>query len=130
MNRKKAYVAAGIILCFIMLGVGIYFIKVYNYKKAVSRLTYSDIIIQDLGDGEYIGECNVDFIYAKVAVTVKGGEITQISLLEHKHERGAEAERIIHDIVKQQSIKVDAVSGATNSSKVIMKAVENALIGK
>ena len=36
-------------------------------------------------------------------------------------------EKLADDMVKQQSLNVDAVSGATNSSKVIRKAVENAL---
>lgn len=32
-------------------------------------------------------------------------------------------------IIKEQSLKVDAVSSATNSSKVILKAIENAFEG-
>lgn len=43
---------------------------------------------------------------------------------------GKPAEAIVEDIVENQSIEVDAVSGATNSSRVIMKACENALRGK
>ena len=34
---------------------------------------------------------------------------------------------VINEIVDEQRINVDAVSGATNSSIVIKKAVENAL---
>ena len=37
------------------------------------------------------------------------------------------AETVINEIVDEQRIDVDAVSGATNSSIVIKKAVENAL---
>jgi uncharacterized protein with FMN-binding domain len=33
----------------------------------------------------------------------------------------------VDQIVSEQKIDVDAISGATNSSKVIKKAVENAL---
>lgn len=36
-------------------------------------------------------------------------------------------EKLADDMVKQQSLNVDAVSWAANSSKVIPKAVENAL---
>ena len=63
----------------------------------------------------------------KAAVTVSRGVITDIELLEHKNGRGAPAETIINDILRRQDVNVDAVSGATNSSRVIMKAVENAL---
>lgn len=128
-DRKKRglwIIAILIVLC--LVGGSIYLIKVWNYQKTVKSLTYSDIAIEDIESGIYIGECNVDFIYAKVAVTVENGAITQIEILEHKNERGTPAEKIIDDILQQQSIDVDAVSGATNSSKVIKKAVENALI--
>ena len=51
----------------------------------------------------------------------------KIRILEHKNERGQAAETIVDQIVSEQKIDVDAISGATNSSKVIKKAVENAL---
>ena len=69
----------------------------------------------------------MNFIYAKVEVTVQNGEITDIIILEHRHEHGKAAETVINEIVDEQRIDVDAVSGATNSSIVIKKAVENAL---
>lgn len=128
-DRKKRglwIIAILIVLC--LVGGSIYLVKVWNYQKTVKNLTYSDIAIEDIESGIYIGECNVDFIYAKVAVTVENGAITQIEILEHKNERGTPAEKIVDDILQQQSIDVDAISGATNSSKVIKKAVENALI--
>ena len=41
---------------------------------------------------------------------------------------GEKAEEIIYEVINMQSIDVDTVSGATYSSKVILKAIENALI--
>lgn len=124
-KRRLWIIAIPIVLC--LVGGSIYLVKVWNYQKTVKSFTYSDIAIEDIESGIYIGECNVDFIYAKVAVTVENGAITQIEILEHKNDRGTPAEKIIDDILQQQSIDVDAISGATNSSKVIKKAVENAL---
>ena len=89
--------------------------------------TFDEINISDVSDGVYIGEYDVNFIYAKVEVTVQNGEITDIIILEHRHEHGKAAETVINEIVDEQRIDVDAVSGATNSSIVIKKAVENAL---
>jgi uncharacterized protein with FMN-binding domain len=51
-----------------------------------------------------------------------------IVIWEHRNERGEPAERIANDIIVRQEINVDAVSGATNSSSVIKKAVENAFL--
>ena len=72
----------------------------------------------------------MDFVYAKVEVTVQNGVITNIDILEHKNGRGSSAEVVVDRIVEEQKIEVDAVSGATNSSTVIKKAVENALTGE
>lgn len=60
-------------------------------------------------------------------VTVQNGEITNINILEHRNERGIAADAITNKIVDEQKIDVDAISGATNSSTIIKKAVENAL---
>ena len=72
----------------------------------------------------------MDFVYAKVEVTVQNDVITNIDILEHKNGRGSRAEVVVDRIVEEQKIEVDAVSGATNSSTVIKKAVENALTGE
>ena len=53
--------------------------------------------------------------------------MTIIELLEHRTERGESALAIVDEILEAQSFDVDVVSGATNSSKKILKAVENAL---
>ena len=80
-------------------------------------------------DGDYSGECDVGYIYAKVDVSVSDGIIENIELIEHRNERGAAGEGVIDEILAKQSVEVDAISGATNSSRVIMKAVENAFSG-
>ena len=41
------------------------------------------------------------------------------SYLEHRQERGKAAEAVANEIVDEQRIDVDTVSGATNSSIVI-----------
>lgn len=87
----------------------------------------NEINISDISDGVSIGEYDVKFIYAKVEITIQNGEITTINLLEHRHERGKPAESIIHKMIDEQKVDVDAISGATNSSIVIKKAVEIAL---
>ena len=128
MSKKKVVLLVIMLLLLIGLVWGIIYLKsVADYKQAVKETTYEDINISDIPDGVYVGEYDVDFIYAKVEVTVQNGEITNINILEHRHERGKTAEVITDSIVDEQKIDVDAISGATNSSTVIKKAVENAL---
>ena len=128
MSKKKVVLFAIMLLLLIGLVWGIIYLKsVSDYKQAVKETTFEEINISDIPDGVYIGEYDVNFIYAKVEVTVQNGEITNINILEHRHERGKAAEAIANKIVDEQKIDVDAISGATNSSTVIKKAVENAL---
>ena len=122
-----------IILLLLLIGLicgAVYLKKVADYKRAVGETTIGEIDIADVSDGIYIGEYDVNFIYAKVEVTVEDGEIVSINILEHRHERGKAAETVIEKIIDEQKIDVDAISGATNSSTVIKKAVENALKGE
>lgn len=97
------------------------------YQHAVEALVVTDVDVSGIADGRYVGACDVGYIYAEVAVTVSDGKITDISLLEHRNERGARAEAVVGEILAAQRVDVDAVSGTTNSSRVIEKAIENAL---
>ena len=132
MRISKKKIISVIILLFLLIGLicgAVYLKKVADYKRVVGETTFGEIDIADVSDGIYIGEYDVNFIYAKVEVTVEDGEIVSINILEHRHERGKAAETVIEKIIEEQKIDVDAVSGATNSSTVIKKAVENALKG-
>ena len=127
-SKKKTVLFVIMFLLLVGFVLGILYLKsVADYRQAVRETTFEDIDISDIPDGVYVGEYDVDFIYAKVEVTVQNGEITNINILEHRHERGKTAEVITDSIVDEQKIDVDAISGATNSSTVIKKAVENAL---
>lgn len=126
--RWHKILAAAITLCIIGRLV-IYGADFLNYKTKISSINLHQITFSDIADGQYLGECDAGYIYAKVKVNVKNGKVQDIALLEHKNERGKAAEQIVSDIVDTQTFPVDDISSATNSSKVIQKAVENALEG-
>lgn len=120
-------ILAVVIMVCLAIHVGICMVSFKEYKDAVQDIVIKNMDASNVKDGVYEGEWDVGYIYAKVSVTVKDEKIETIQLLEHRNERGKKAEVIVNRIVDQQKVKVDAVSSATNSSKVIMKAVENAL---
>lgn len=127
-SQKKIILFIILFLFLVGLILGIVYLKnVADYKRAVKETTFDEINVTDVADGIYIGEYDVNFIYAKVEVTVENGKIVSINILEHRHERGKTAETVIDKIITEQKIDVDAISGATNSSTVIKKSVENAL---
>jgi uncharacterized protein with FMN-binding domain len=66
-------------------------------------------------------------VSARVEITVHDGKITDIKLLEHNNGQGKPAEAIIGQVLENQTLEVDVIAGATYSSKVILKAIEDAL---
>ncbi len=126
---KRIFMCAAIFLLLVVLVFTAAYLKsVADYKKAVRETTIDSVELSGIPDGVYVGAYDVDFISAKVEVTVRDGEMTDIVILEHRQERGKAAEAVVGDMLAEQKIDVDAVSGATNSSTVIKKAVENALL--
>ena len=66
-------------------------------------------------------------ISAEVSAEISAGRLVSLKLLKHGHGRGIGAESLIDKILDEQSLDVDIVTGATASSKAILKAVESAL---
>jgi uncharacterized protein with FMN-binding domain len=80
--------------------------------------------LQKVGDGTYIGEYKAGPVRVKASVAVTNHSIAEVKILEHDNGLGKKAEAITNSILQKQSLNVDVVSGATLSSKVILKAVE------
>lgn len=131
LSRKRSLLVLEILLSLIcLIFTAVYLKRVADYKKAVRETTIGGTDISNIPDGVYVGEYDVDFVYAKVEVTVQNGAVTNIDILEHKNGRGKPAEIVADRIIQEQRIDVDAVSGATNSSVVIKNTVENAFKGE
>ena len=114
-----------LILCFGMVG----FLKLKSESsKAINSIQISDIDLSCIDNGSYVGKYSSGPCSAKVKVLVKNHKIERISLLEHKNGLGSKAESIVDDVVDKQTLDVDTISGATVTSKVILKAIENALL--
>lgn len=126
LQKRAAITAAVLFLAAAAAGI-LYLGRVARYKQAVKEISITEMEIARVSDGAYTGECDVGMVYAKVRVTVQDGEITAIDLLEHRNGRGAPAQSVLEEIKRQQRIGVETVAGATNSSKVLEKAVEAAL---
>jgi uncharacterized protein with FMN-binding domain len=98
--------------------------------SAKEKKEVKPIKISQIADGTYFGKTKGLLTGAKVEVTVKKGRITKIEILKARGWPAFKKKAIKEmpgRIIKAQSLKVDAVTGATISSKNIIKAVENAL---
>lgn len=123
-KSKKALLITFIVVLLLFIAGKI----VIGYMvRNVQNISVSMPSLSNIQDGEYIGEYSIAPVHVKVKVSVSNHQITNISILQHDNGLGSAAESIVNVVVKEQSLEVDAVSGATVSSKCILKAVENAI---
>jgi len=119
-------IAALVITVIIILGaVTLAFLQAQLDKLTEAQI--SEPNLSAISDGTYQGSYAAFPVSVTVEVTVNDHEITKIELLKHDNGQGKPAEVIIEDVIEKQSLDVDVISGATYSSKVILKAIEDAL---
>ncbi len=99
--------------------------------KSMKEMIINEVDLSKLEDGVYTGRFHkVRWTY-EVEVTVENHkivEIVTISKTDDEHSRRVSA-GATEAIIANQSVQIDAVSGATVSTKAFQKAVENALTG-
>ena len=93
----------------------------------IKALETTGIDLTNVTDGQYEGKQDTSLVKVTVLVTVKEHAITDIRITRHINGKGKKAEAIVGDVIAKQTTKVDTVSGATGSSVVILKAIENAI---
>lgn len=129
-RRNKALLLGVVVLLAVVLVALLLFLKAaLEYKEAVEALTVQEVDLAQVADGTYTGGCDVGLVSAQVEVTVEDGALVEVTLTEYRSLLGRGAEALPEAMVAQQRVDVDAVSGATESSTVIKKAVANALTG-
>ena len=101
--------------------------QIREYRRIIDEIEIEDVDLQRVDDGQYTAEVDAILVRARVGVTVKEHRITAVDLLEYEHGRGEDAEVLPAQVLEQQSLKVDTITGATSSSKVILEAIELAL---
>jgi uncharacterized protein with FMN-binding domain len=96
------------------------------YKNLTAKMP--DLMLKT--DGKYRGNYDLSGTPVNVIldVTIQNNKIIKIEIVKHFCSPiGKKAEKIIDQIISIQNLDVDVISGATASSKAIIKAVENAL---
>lgn len=115
------------VLLAVLIVVIVAIVVILNIKPP--QVSFTSIDLSALDDGTYDGAFTFGPVKAVVEVTISSGSISQIAIKEHRTGQGQQAEGIIDSVVAAQSLEVDEVSGATWSSRAILKAIEAALIG-
>ncbi len=124
--------AALVTIVGLVLGGGILFTA--GERREAKNLPIAVIDFKKINDGTYIGEYEggmYKWRANKVQVTVSSGSVTDIKTLGDKKagcgEKPELTGELFNRVIEAQSLQVDAVSGATLTSKAYLKSVENAL---
>ena len=128
-KRKRILIIVILVIAVILVGAMVVMARLEASLKALESMPIAQIDLGTVADGVYAGSYSVLPVSVQVSVTVKSHVITDIRLVKHSNGLGAAAEAIPGKVVEAQSLAVDSVSGATYSSRVILKAIENALLG-
>ena len=124
MLRILMYIGVAILIVFVV--AFIYFNQgLIKYRKMV----INDVDLQKIEDGRYQGEFTGGRWKNKLEVTVKDHKIADINMVQASEMSGLKAigEEVFKKVEEEQSLQIDAVSGATVHTKAILKSIENAL---
>lgn len=96
--------------------------------QAVRGMRINHVDVSKVKDGDYLGAFAYGGFNYVVRVNVVDHQIVDVLILKNRTTKWAKkAERVAKSILDQQRNDVDAISGATTTSKAFLKAVENAL---
>lgn len=125
-NFKKIFGIIVLIIALVAVSLVFFLTRGLEEGKA---LAIREVDVQSLEDGRYIGTYSEGRWENEVEVEVIDGKIVTIELREG-FQREEVKEKIYQSVIKEQSLEVDVVAGATVSSNAYLKAIENALKGE
>lgn len=126
---KKIGIILGVICLVVVIGFGILIYRLTNMANRIEGTLDKTAVVSlaKVADGTYAGSYGDFLNTVSLKVTVKKHKITNITIIDQKCGQGYGALDTVDRIIKAQSSKVDAVTGASSSSRVIMIAVNKAL---
>jgi uncharacterized protein with FMN-binding domain len=120
-----------IVMAIILSCVAVACISLSREHREAMNIEINDFDFKHLQDGTYRGTYDGgmhQWRANEVQVTVLSGNVTAIELVESTEKRPPEfTEELFKRVIEEQSLQVDAISGATLTSKACLKAIEHAL---
>lgn len=128
-RTRALIITLSLILLTALAGKILLTVTTANLEK-LRTTTIRNIDLTQIQDGAYSGRYARFPLEVEVEVVIQDQKIMSIELLKHRNGEGKGSEVITSEVVREQSLQVEAISGATYSSIVILKAIEDALAVK
>jgi len=105
-----------------------YMLAMNKEQQAVRALVIEDQDLSSVHDGTYFGNYTYGGFTYEVSVTVQSYTIRNIEILKNRNSKYAKmAEGVVDNILAKGNVSVEVVSGASTTSKALLKAIEQAL---
>ena len=122
--KKKLLIIGAIVLVIL----AVFFFNVTSGLSEGAKVSLTGIDLSTVPDGDYTGVYEFKRWSNTVVLHVQNHRITAINIV--KNVPGAQitncSDEIFRRVIEAQNTTVDAVSGATVTSKAYLKAIENA----
>jgi len=119
------------IILWVLLGLAIIIIGMVSWA-AVDPIRYrnlavNNVSLENLPDGVYAGSFKGGRFSHSVEVTIKDNRIVDIRKIKPSKPAEKLYRQIYDRVIEEQSLTIDAVSGASVTTNTALKAIENAL---
>lgn len=131
-SKMSGWIVALIVMAVLGIGGGIGWPFLAKEHNEARNLSIDAMDFGNLNDGTYVGEYEggmYKWRANRVQVTVSSGKVSDIKPLSSSDpgKKNAQQDVLYDRVIKEQSLQVDVISGATLTSKAYLRAVENAL---
>ncbi|MEM1485960.1 FMN-binding protein [Oscillospiraceae bacterium PP1C4] len=138
-GKRRMWIIIGIVgVIAVVMGGG--FLATAPGRQELMNVNIATLDFRNLRDGTYLGQYSGTkdhFRDAKVEVTVSSGKVSGIKVIDGTNvykegkpieiRNGLTIEDLNSKVIREQSLQVDVISGATLTSNAYLKAIENAL---
>jgi len=138
-GKSKVWIVFLVIIGVIVIGAGAVMLALEPGRREAMNVTIGEIDFDHLQDGVYTGEYKgmKDHLRdVKVQITISSGKLAEVNVIggamanekqTTEIKNGLSIHDVFNQVVQSESMQVDVISGATITSKVHLKALENAL---
>ena len=130
-GKHKMWIAIISVIAVVGLAGGGALLFTEGERREAKNVPIKAINFQQLRNGTFIGDYaggKYKWRANKIQVTIEDHKLTGIKVLDHaKTQENVSKTELFNRVMQSQSLQVDAISGATLTSKGYLKAIELAL---
>ena len=126
-KTNKIITTVLIVICVILTFAMYMQRRTRNYYRQATKLPFYNVQPDQVADGTYRGKIYTQFMHVQLDVSVAGGHLTKIEIIENEGAHGKKVAPILDEMIAQNTSVVTAVKGDELASIVFVACVDDAL---